>query len=170
MIRPLIVALMMIATTAMAADKPALTNQQVLEMLVAHKSLDGRTIAGVLVPWEFKSANLRMRLVSNQERLEAVEKLIIASRAKIEAEVLVNTAPDKDGRKPTRVLDGTPEAVPFLKQFNELLEAPVVTPLDLARIKVSELKMDVNDIPPSVVKALRPILDDDVTPKDVAPK
>jgi hypothetical protein len=55
-----------------------------------------------------------------------------------------------------------PESADYQKQYLDLMAQPASGTQDLGRIKTSELKLDRNEIPVTVLAALAPILDQDV--------
>lgn len=148
------------------------TNAKALNLIVALRGLEGRIIiikqngvdTQVQQPWDFGSALLRLRIKRNIQVLEPVEKAIKDTREAMVTEALAKMA-EKNGQKPTVIEPGTPEFIAFLKQLEDMLEKPVDGQVDLSRIRASELKLDRNEIGPSVLTGLDPILDDDVTPR-----
>lgn len=159
------VSFQIIATTAARADEkaPPLTNQQALTLLVALRSLDGHTVVvqgnPILIPWEFKNGKLRNDIRRNQMMLEPIEAAVQKSQSDIIREVLDKMV-DKDGKKATKIEVGTPQHAEVQRQIEALLLSPVGSNVTLFRIKISDLKLDDNDIPVSVIRGLEPILDD----------
>lgn len=162
----LIAAALAIAGTApLSAEpkKPPLTNAEALSMLQALRNLDGRITVvkqgdkdtTVMVPWEFGSGTLRLRIARNVTALAAVEKAIEDARLAIVKEILKGSGPDV-----TTVPEGAPMDS-FRKQVADMLGQGAA--VDLSRIRASELRLDKNEIPVTVLSGLSPILDDDVT-------
>ena len=160
-----------LAFAAAAADKPPLSNAQALSMLSALRNLDGHVVVikqngtdtQVMVPWEFASGTLRLRIARNITALTAVEKSIDDARQAIVKEILKGMPPDKDGKPATTIAPGSPEFEQFQRQITDALNAGAA--VDLNRIKASELKLEKNEIPGTAISALSPIIDDDVSPK-----
>jgi hypothetical protein len=150
---------------------PQITNAQALSLLSALRNLDGHIVvikqAGqdqtVMVPWEFGSGTLRLRIASNVTALVAVEKSVEDARQSIVKEVLSKMPAAEDGKPRAAIPNGSPEFDVFQKQYADMMNAPAQ--VTLARIKASELKLDKNEIPVTALSALVPILDDDVSPK-----
>jgi hypothetical protein len=154
-----------------ATKKPPLTNADALSMLQALRNLDGRTVVvnqpggnktSVMMPWDFGSGTLRLRIARNVTALAAVEKSIEDARVAIVREILKKEAAGADGAQQT-INPGTPAYETFSRQIAEMLSQPAA--VDLSRIRASELKLDKNEIPITALSALGPILDDDLTPK-----
>lgn len=148
-----------------AAEKPPLTVAQALSLLSALRNLDGHLViikqAGadqtVMVPWDFGSGTLRLRISRNITALAVNEKAVEDARQGIVREVIKSAPGAKE------ITQNTPEWENFARQFNDVLNAAAT--VDLSRIRASELKLDKNEIPVTALSALAPILDDDVTPK-----
>lgn len=149
-----------------AEEKKPLTVAEALSLLQALRNLDGRIVvvknganeSTVTLPWEFGSGTLRLRIARNVSALAGVERSLEEARQKIVAEIL-QKMPSKDAT--ASIAPGSPEFAAFSRQVSEALAAPA--PVDLARIKASELRLDKNEIPVTALSALAPILDDDVT-------
>jgi hypothetical protein len=157
-----------VAGPAHAQARPPLTVSDALNMLLAHKALDGRQVVAkqngqdvvVVVPWEFNSGVLRVRVARNVAALSEVEKLADEARLAIIKEVLKQAPPDKNGRQPATLAPGSAEMDEFLRQYTEVLKEPAKGSEQLARIKVADLRLDRNEIPVTVLSALLPILDE----------
>jgi hypothetical protein len=153
-----------IAAPAAAADK--LTVLQANQLSVALRSLDGHIIvikqngqdATVMIPWEFNSAAVRLRIANDLAIVDAAVKVSDDVRNTIFKEVTKKAGV-------TELRPGTPERDDYDRQAADLMAQPAAGTQDLARIKASELKLDRNEIPVSILSALKPIFDDDVTPK-----
>ena len=79
------------------------------------------------------------------------------ARVAILKEIMKGMAPG------TAKLDpGTPEFMEYQRQYDQVLDQPAAGAQDLSRIKASELNLDKNEIAPTVLTALKPILDLDV--------
>jgi hypothetical protein len=150
---------------AFADEAAPITIRDALALATALRNLDGRMQvvkqAGgaegtVMVPWEFGSGALRLRIANDLALVTAVEKKAEDARVAIVKEVLRKMGPGAVGFQ-----QGTPEYDDFMRQYNEVLDGPAPGARDLSRIKASELKLDKNEIPVTVLQALRPILDAD---------
>lgn len=151
---------------AYAADekpKPAkVTNEDALKLAVALRNLDGHAAsvknngqdAVIMIPWDFGSASLRLRIANDLTIAAAVERSVTEARSATFKELI-----RKAGVK--ELAAGTKEREDYEKQDRALLDEAAPGSQDLARIKVSELKLDKNEIAVTVIEALRPILDDD---------
>jgi hypothetical protein len=145
-----------------SADAPKLRARDAMALAQALRELDGRKqvvkVNGqdtiVVTPWEFGSGSLRLRIANDLAILSAVEQQMTTIRAAIFREVT-------KGGSQTDIPPGSPEAAAFMKQFEDALNQPAAGTQDLARIKASELRLDRNEIMPSVLEGLRPILDQD---------
>lgn len=148
--------------SALSADAPKLRARDAMALAQALRELDGRKqvikVNGqdtiVVTPWEFGSGSLRLRIANDLAILSAVEQQMTAIRQTIFREVTKGT----DGAE---IKPGSPGEAAFMKQFEDALNQPAAGTQDLARIKASELKLDRNEIMPSVLEGLRPILDQD---------
>lgn len=145
---------------------PKITVREALVLAAALRLLDGHTVivkqpggteTTVLVPWEFGSGLFRLRVANDLAIVSAVEQAMDRARLSMIRETMQRTG--KDELKP-----GTPEYDAFQKQYSEALDAPAPGAADLAHIKASELRLDKNEIPPTVIAGLKPILDMDVAP------
>jgi hypothetical protein len=159
-----------LATPAFAADPaptpkiapPVLTVAQAIPLSTALRNLDGHMVVIkqngadniVMIPWDFGSGSLRLRIANNLTILAAVEKSAEEGRQAIVREIL-----KKAGG--TEIKPGTPEREDFDRQYLELMGQPAPGGKDLARIKASELKLDRNDIPVTALSAMAPLLDID---------
>jgi hypothetical protein len=172
--KKLILALAAVAaltTTAHAQAKPKLTIAQALSVLVALRNLDGHMAVvkqgaqevTIMVPWEFGSGVLRARIAGDLSLLEPVEKTTEDARQHIAKEITAKMPPDKDGKAPQILSAGTAEFADYQKQYNDVLNADCPVSDSLARIKMSALKLDKNEIPVTALSALAPILDDDLS-------
>jgi hypothetical protein len=135
---------------------------QINTLSTAIRNLDGHMVVVkqngadnvIMIPWDFGSASLRLRLAANLTILEAAAKNVEGVRVSTIQEIT-----KKAGI--AEIKPGSPEYDEFQRQYAELLEGPAPGTEALARIKASELKLDVNDIPVTVLSALAPILDND---------
>lgn len=161
------IAALVVAAPAFASDKIALSVAQPLS--VALRNLDGHLIVikqngqdgTVMVPWEFGSGALRLRIANNITILDAALKTAEETRIAIVKELL-KKASDRTGAPVIDIKPDMPENAEFQKQFADLMAQPAAGTQDLARIKTSELHIDKNEIPVTVLSALAPILDQDV--------
>lgn len=159
--------LLLVAMTmpALGQSKKALTVGEALTMLQAFRNLDGRVVVvkqngvdtSVTTPWDFGSGTFRMKIAKNVAALVAVEQQVEDTRQKIVAEIQSRLPVGKNGEA-SAIAQGTPEYEAFSKQINDMLKQPAQ--VTLSRIKVSELKLDKNEIPVTVLAALDPILDE----------
>ena len=166
-----ILAIVLASTSAFAQAKPKLTNLQALTLLAGLRSLDGHQVAvkgtngqeiAITVPWEFSSGSLRATIAGDIYLLTGVEKSTDDARQAIVREILAKMPEDKAGHKQTIIPPGSAEYEEFQKQYAELLNHDSPISEQLARIKVSKLKLDKNEIPVTSLSALSPILDQDV--------
>lgn len=145
--------------------KPVLTIGQALGILSAARSLDGRMVmvkqngqdAAIMQPWDFGSGSLRVRILKTIAALEPNVKIEEDARRKIVTEILAGMPPGT-----TEIKSGTPEYTKFLEQREQMLKEPAVGGDQVYTIKASELRLDRNEIPISVLAGLEPILDVDV--------
>ena len=153
-----------------AADAGKVTVQQAINLQTALRNLDGHLVitkqngqeGTVMVPWEFSNGRVRKRIADDLSIVDAAVKVAETARQAIFKEVVATfkVAPDpKSGVQELKA--GTPEHVEYDKQVEELMSAPAAGTQDLAKIKVSELKLDKNEIGGTVIEALGPILVDD---------
>jgi hypothetical protein len=157
----------LLAGPACAGDKITLAQAQPLS--VALRNLDGHLIvikqngqdATIMTPWEFGSGSFRLRIANDITILDAALKTAEDTRIAIVKELL-KKASDRTGATVTEIKPDMPENAEFQKQFADLMVQPAAGTQDLGRIKVSELKLDKNEIPVTVLSALAPILDQDV--------
>lgn len=149
-----------------AADvSKTLTNEKALALLAAMRNLDGRMVvvktaqgdATIMQPWTFKNAQLRLRIKRNIKALEPVQKVLEETQQAMLAAAQAKAGYDADGK---------PKPVDISKDFLELMRKPVEGPVDLGRIKASELMLNENEIPGTALAGADPILDDDVSPKE----
>jgi hypothetical protein len=132
-------------------ERGKITVRETLALAVALRNLDGRLVqatsngqAGtLLVPWEFHSGSLRLRIANNLSIAEAVVATTERVRQKMAKDF------------------GESEPAAFQQQWDQILNAPAAGTQDLARIKASELNLDKNEISVTVLAALKPILDTD---------
>lgn len=151
------------------AELGKITVQEVQALSPALRNLDGHMVIvkqngtdNVLMqPWEFGSASLRIRLSSNISIVEHSLKLIEEARVAIVKEGLAKLK-TRTGDDAAEIKPGTPEFEETQKQITEFLTQPAPGTQDLGRIKASELRLDKNEIPVTVLSALKPILDEDV--------
>lgn len=167
-------ALLLAASAALGeAARPKITVADALSLLAALRNLDGRAVVAkrdgvdttVVVPWDFASGSLRMRIARAITALAAVERDTEEARKAVLTEIMAKMPPDKEGRRPTMIPGGTPEFDDFQRQIEGILRAPAAGADALPRIKVGELKLDRNEIPVTALSALSPILDDDAAPR-----
>lgn len=163
MLKKLLISAFAIATiSAAAAESPKITVRDALSLAVALRNLDGHMIVikqgqtenTVMVPWDFASAALRLRTANDLSIVSNVER--IAEQAR---QGLIRSILQKSGEK--EIKPGTPEYDDFQKQYNELLDQPAPGTQDLSRIKASELRLEKNEIPVTVLVGLKPILEMD---------
>lgn len=155
-------ALLFLLMAAASAQAPKLTVQEALSAATALRSLDGRMVivkkdgvdGAIMIPWEFGSGALRMKIAANLTILARVERDAEDARQKLVAEGL-----HKMPEGSTTIAPGTPEFVEFQKQYVAMMLTPATGVSELQRIKVSELKLDRNEIAGTVIQALGPILD-----------
>lgn len=171
---------------ALAADAPKITLDQASKLLVALRNLDGHMIVVkqngvdnvVMDPWHFGSARVRLRISNDINVLEASLKVAQTARQGIFREAaakatkrLCSVAPEAAGGKlaaecvngqVNELRPGMPEFDEYDRQSKELDAQGAPGTQDLARIKASELNLDRNEIPGTVLSALEPILDNDV--------
>lgn len=158
-----VVVLSTLPLPALAQAKPKLTVAQGLSLLAGLKNLDGHVVivkqggveTPVLVPWEFGSGSLRLKISGNISILAVTEKAHNDARQAMIKEVL--KASGKSTLEP-----GSEDEREAQRQYDEILAGPVQGSDDLARIKASELKLDKNEISVTALSALGPILDMDV--------
>lgn len=149
---------------AEAADK--ITVGQTFSLATALRNLDGHMVVikqggaenAIMIPWDFGSGSLRLRIANNLNILDAVAKMVEDTRQNIVKEIT-----KKSGT--TEIKPSTPEMDDYQKQYGDVATQPAAGTQDLARIKASELRLDRNEIPGTVLSALKPILDDDVSGK-----
>lgn len=143
------------APAADAGEK--MTVNDCLIILSGLNGLDGRQVvtnAGksneqvATIPFEFGSSKLRLDIARNLSALSAIQRDGDQVRQKIFAEV---------SKGATEIKPGTAQAAEYDRQMRELTTRPCT--VDLARIKASDLKLDRNDIPGSILAALDRILD-----------
>ncbi len=159
-----IVAAMAMIAPAGAGDK--LKVQDVFALQTALRNLDGHMVVvkqngvegTVMIPWDFGSGALRLRIANNITILDAAAKGVEDARQAIIKEIT-----KKAGT--AEIKPGTPEFDDYQKQYGDIAIQPASGTQDLARIKASELKLDRNEIPGTVISALKPIMDDDVSAK-----
>jgi hypothetical protein len=157
----------MVAFPAFAEGKISLALAQPLA--TALRNLDGHIIvikqngqdATIMTPWEFGSGSLRLRIANNIIIVDAALKTAEDTRIAIVKELL-KKASDRTGAPVTDIKPDMPESAEFQKQFADLMAQPAAGTQDLGRIKTSELRLDKNEIPVTVLSALAPILDQDV--------
>lgn len=150
---------------ALAEPAGKITVAQGLSLLAGLRNLDGHQVivkqganeSVVMVPWDFASGSLRLRIANNISILAPTEKAADDSKTSIIKELTRGKAPS--------IQPGTPEADAFVAQYQDVLNGPAPGTQDLGRIKASELKLDKNEIGGTTLSALAPILDDDVSKK-----
>jgi hypothetical protein len=152
---------------AAAGDK--ITVGQAFPLATALRNLDGHMVVvkqngvdnTIMVPWDFGSGAFRLRIANNLAILDAVQKAVDDSRIAVVKEIIKKSA----NPTATEVKPGTPEFDELQRQYGEMMNQPANGTQDLSRIKASELKLDRNEIPVTVISALKPILEDDVSVK-----
>ena len=166
-------AAIVLTSPAIAQSKPKLTVAQALSLLAALRNLDGHMSVvkqngqdvTIMVPWEFGSGILRARVAGDISILVPIEKTTEETRQGIIREIVATMPPGKDGKQLLGVVPGTPQFDDFQRQYQSALDAEAPINGVLARIKMSDLKLDKNEIPVTALSALTPILDDDLAPK-----
>ena len=149
------------------AQKPKITVAQALSLLAALRNLDGHVVAikqgasdaTVMIPWDFGSGLLRLKIANDISILSLNEKSAEDARQGVIKEIVKGLPEDK---RAAGIQAGTPEFSVFQAQYGEALNAPAQGTQDLARIKASELKLDKNEIGGTTISGLMPILDIDV--------
>ena len=134
-----------------------------LQLAAALRQLDGHMIVikqgaqdnTVMVPWEFGSGSLRLRIANDLKIVSEVEAAAETSRQGIVKEILRKSGRDK-------IEGGTAEYEDFQRQYADLVAQPAAGTQDLSRLKASELKLDRNELPVTVLLGLKPVLDIDV--------
>jgi hypothetical protein len=159
-----IATVLLLNTTAFAAadDAKKITVGEVIALSQALRNLDGHLIVikrngqdeTVMVPWEFGSGSLRMKIAGDIAIADRIVNAAEQSRVGMMKEAM-----HKAGV--AELKPGAPETDAFLKQYQETMEQPAAGAKDLQRIKASELKLDKNEIAVTVLAALKPILDAD---------
>jgi uncharacterized protein YdbL (DUF1318 family) len=154
-----------------AAEKSqGITVDQAVQLATALRNFDGHLVVikqngaenTVMIPWEFGDGRLRLRVSNNLAILDAAIKSINAAQIAIFKEA-TQKASERTGKTEVDLPVGTPERIDYDRQNDELLKQPAPGTQDLSRIKASELKLDKNEIPVTVLTALKPILEDDVS-------
>lgn len=141
----------------------SITVRDAIMLLSGLRNLDGRPVVvdqggqktTVVQPWEFKSGALRLRIASDVAILAAVEKAADEARIAIVKQVRAKRGVERIEADPAAFEE-------FSRLYDEVLNAPATGTEGLARIKASELRLDVNEIGVTVLSALQPILDQDV--------
>ena len=160
----LIAAAIALAASPVRSAEPArITVREALALAQALRNLDGHMTVikqngsqdqTVMIPWEFGSGSLRLRIANDLTIVAAVEASLEKARQSIVKEILKN-------HDATEIKPGTPEYDQFMKQYAEILEQPAAGAIDLGRIKASELRLDKNEIGVTILQALKPIMDAD---------
>lgn len=138
-----------------------ITISQALTVLGALRNLDGHQVivkvngqdTVVFQPWDFGSAVLRLKIASDINVLTAVE----TSQNNIRQTIIKEITKDKPPG--FQIAANSPEMDEFTRQYNDLLAQPAAGSEDLAHISAAELKLDKNEIPPTTIAGLGPILD-----------
>lgn len=157
------VATLLSVSPAFAQARPPVSVSQGLVLVGALRALDGRhaTVKGsetaVMVPYEFGSPTLRLRIAKNIALLAQTERAAEEARLAILRDVMGWTSDGVVGNMPT---PGTPQHDEFLRRFQAMLDGPVKESEQLARLSASELRLDKNEIPVTVLSMLIPILDE----------
>jgi hypothetical protein len=159
------------AMTAKAQTPPTavlepgkITVRQALALAPALRNLDGKpsvvkqngTDAILMNPWEFQSGIVRLVLGNDLAIVEPVERAAENARQGIIRELL-----KKMPAGSAQIAAGTPQWDEYQKQYDQVLDAPAVGTQDLAKIKASDLHLEKNEIPITVIAALKPILEID---------
>lgn len=154
--RTLLIALAIVfgASLAHAADASKLTVAQALNLLTALRNLDGHLViikqnggeGTVMVPWEFGSGALRLAIAHDIDVLTPNEKALGEARRSILKEL-------------GDIKPGSKEAEEFSRQIEQAMSTPALGAAELTHIKASDLKLDKNEIPVTVLSALGPILE-----------
>lgn len=135
---------------AMTGEPAKITIREALALAGALRQVD----SGPKGAYEFGSGVLRLKMSNDLSIVQSVEQSAEKARQAIVREIL-----NKSGA--TKIDVGTPDYDEFSTQYNALLDQPAAGTQDLARVKASELKLDKNEIPVTVLSALKPILDID---------
>jgi hypothetical protein len=130
------------------------------------KGLDGHVViikqngteTGIPTSWEFSNGDLRRRIVSDLNIVESAIKIANEAQQAIFKENAAK-ASTRLQKTVTELEVGMPERTDYDKQTAELMQGSAAGTQDLSKIKVSELKLDKNEIPSSVLAALKPILE-----------
>lgn len=138
---------------ARADDQPKLTILDCQTVLAGLSGLDGRQeVAGgaaITVPYKFGSATLRLAIQQNIAALTAVQQAFTKSQQGLFREIA--------GDATTELKPNTPEFARYQRLVLEAQQGPC--DVKLTRIKAADLKLDINEIPGSVLGALDKILD-----------
>jgi len=157
-----VAALSCLISTAAFADGPKpITVGESLQVLGALRALDGHQVvvktangdAIVNVPWEFKSGALRITIADDIEILSAVEKRQNDARLGILKELL------KDDPDAVSIKPDSPKMKEFIDQYQSVLDKDAEGTEKLERIKKTDLKLDINEMPSSILIGLQKILD-----------
>lgn len=139
----------LLLTTAALADPSKITVREALALAGALRSMDGGSKG-----YEFGSGVIRLKLANDLAIVQAVEASTEKARQSIVREIL-------KGSGAVKIEIGTPEYDNFSTQYNAVLDQSAPGTQDLARVKASDLKLDKNEIPVTVLSAMKPILDID---------
>lgn len=146
-----------LSAPVLADDAPKLTMNDCVTILQGLQQLDGHQVilnegkpneSTVQQPYRFGSATLRLDIGQNIARLTPLTALIEKTRQQIFSEVAKGSADIKPG---------TPEMAEYSKQLVALGES--ACPVALIPLKGADLKLDVNEIPGTVLAALGKILE-----------
>jgi hypothetical protein len=110
--------------------------------------------------WAFANGKLRLRISNDANILDSALKAANDAQSGILKENIAK-ATTRLGKPVTELTTGMPERADYDKQLSDLVSGPAAGTQDLARIKASELNLDVNEIPSSVLSSLKPIFDAD---------
>jgi hypothetical protein len=154
-------------TTAPAFASDKITLAQAMPLSTALQNLDGHMIvikqngqdAAIMTPWEFGSGSLRLRIANDLTIVNAALKTAEETRQAVIKELL-KKASDRTGSAVTEIKPDMPESADYQKQYLDLMAQPASGTQDLGRIKASELRLDKNEIPVTVLSALKPIMDE----------
>jgi hypothetical protein len=155
------VALALASPPSAFAEKPAkLSIRDAIALTSALRNMDGHMVvirpngqdATIMIPWEFGNGSLRQRIANDLAILDPV-----AANAERVRQAIIQEILKKSGA--AEIKPATSDFEEFQRQYNQALDQPAPGTQDLARIKAAELKLDQNEIPVTVLQAMKPILD-----------
>lgn len=154
----LVAAYSLLNGTPLLAEEPApITINDCLTILSGLNSLDGRMVvvnAGkpseqvINQAYEFNNGALRGDIADNIAALTIVQRTAQEAQGKITLDI---------AKGDPEIKPGTPKALEYDRQLRELVARPCGIPLK--RVKTSDLKLDRNEIPASVLAAIDKIRD-----------